>query len=54
MADADHLPTFRQNALAENDRPAKQLEQPVPSNPARAGIPFKTEETEEGEPYGWC
>jgi S1-C subfamily serine protease len=49
VADADRLPTFRQQALRESVAVQQQLEQPVPANAARYGFPFKAD-NEEGEP----
>jgi hypothetical protein len=49
VADADHLPTFRQQALRESVAIQQQLEQPVPANAVRYGFPFKAD-NEEGQP----
>jgi hypothetical protein len=44
VADADQIPTFREAVLRESAALAGSLEQPVPAQPPRFGIPFKVEE----------
>jgi hypothetical protein len=47
LADADRLPSFRDAVRHESSATAHALEQPIPAQPPRFGMPFRTEP---GEP----